>query len=121
LRILIFDDDIARSPERLIIPPSLEVRIVDRADECLELVASFRAASVFMDFHMNSSLKGDEAIRRLRAYYDKDALTIIGISSAPSLNQRMIEAGANRAIPKKDLPDALFELGLEAEEGPPIP
>ncbi len=110
MNVLIFDDDVAAGPGAYHFPDALNVRIYDRADDCLRLVSQLRPDVVLMDYHMSSSLKGEHAIRQLRIRYSIDALPIIGISSAESLNQKMMAAGANRAVVKKQLQELLLEL-----------
>jgi len=114
MKILIFDDDVAR--EKPDFPPSLAVEVFDRADDCIAAVARTKPHLILMDFHMNSPIKGGEAIQMLRAHFGDQAPEIIGISSANSLNRTMILMGATRAIPKSELHRFLLELAAEAEQ-----
>lgn len=90
----------------------IELEVHDRADDCVSLVSRRRPRYVLMDFHMRSSLKGDEAVQRLRAHFGPE-LPILGISSAPSLNQKLLLAGANRTVQKNHFGALLEELVVE--------
>lgn len=110
-RVLIFDDDLFDLRAQLA-RPSLHISLYDRADDCLTLVETWQPNVVLMDFHMRSPLKGDQAVRLLRDHFGPDLL-IIGISSAPSLNLKLLQAGANRAHQKNTLPALLEDLAEE--------
>lgn len=108
-RVLICDDDLYDVTAQLPVPAELDVQVLDRADDCVEQVLSWHPQAVLMDFHMRSALKGDEAVRLLRASCGSDLL-IVGISSASSLNHRLQQAGANFVVPKPHISSLLQEL-----------
>ena len=110
MKVLIFDDDVFDRRTDYFFPPSLEIAIYDRADQCLPLIASFAPDIVLMDFHMRTGYKGEQAVADIRRVYAPEQLPIIGISSMPDLNRRMTQVGASRAVRKSQLQSLLFEL-----------
>lgn len=123
-RVLICDDDLYDVAAQLPVPQALEIQVMDRADDCVEQVLTWQPHAVLMDFHMRSPLKGDEAVRLLRASYGQ-TLLIVGISSASSLNHRLQQAGANFVVPKPQVSSLLQELVMiipaSLEPVPPLP
>lgn len=121
-QVLIFDDDLAALPIPLPPPPGLQLHVFERADDCLALVTRLEPVAVFMDFHMKSALKGDEAVRMLRAHFGPDLL-LIGISSSPSLNRELTRAGCQLALVKgvflRDLASLGELIALWRPEGAP--
>ncbi|MCG8417109.1 MAG: response regulator [Proteobacteria bacterium] len=110
LKVAIFDDVVATRGETFNIP-GLGVDVYEHADDVVELYQHRHYDVVFMDYAMGSGRKsGAAAIRELRAAgFD---CTIVAISSDPSANDEMKEAGADRSLGKKaHLRSYLVHLG----------
>ncbi len=101
LKVMIFDDVVFARGEVFHIP-GLAVEVFAHADDSVALCTTVghEPDVVFMDFEMGRGRhSGAQAIAELRtAGYGG---RIIGISSDPVANQRMIDAGANDSLQKK--------------------
>jgi DNA-binding response OmpR family regulator len=112
MNILIFDDDVADDPAAYGVTPRLSIRVFDRADDCLALIDEYAAQLVFMDYHLRSGMKGEEAVRLIRRVWPPGTLTVVGISSSRDLNARIEAAGADESFLKPQLPERLAVLEL---------
>jgi len=101
LKVVIFDDVVAARGEVFHIP-GLAVEVFAHADDSVALcmTAGHEPDVVFMDFEMGRGRQsGAQAIADLRGAGFSGR--IIGISSDPVANQRMVDAGANESLQKK--------------------
>ncbi|ACY17306.1 response regulator [Haliangium ochraceum] len=99
LKVAIFDDVVALRGETFHIP-GMDVDVYEHADDAVEMCRACGHDVVFMDFAMGADRKrGDEAITALRA--SGFGGRIIAISSDPSANVEMRQAGADGALAKK--------------------
>jgi CheY-like chemotaxis protein len=116
LRVAVFDDVVAARSEQFHIP-GLVVDVFADADDAVATCAAVASDTgdiydyVFMDFSMGEDhTAGDDATRELRAAGFRGK--IIAISSDPSANERMREAGADDSLAKKaHLRSYLVHLG----------
>ena len=113
-RILIFDDDLAHSPDLL---EGLDAEFVYRphADQAVDDVRAVGPDLVLMDFEMGQHRTGAEAVGALREHFPAQTLRIVGISSDPRCNWRMEMAGADETVVKGGLARFLVDL-LDALE-----
>ncbi|MCS6913727.1 MAG: response regulator [Myxococcales bacterium] len=109
MKVVIFDDVLCRRQPSYSMA-GLELSFHEHADDAVEVVRRERPDVILMDFSMDSALSGAEAVARLRAASDLGPLRIVGISSDPQDNERMLAAGADDAVPKTHLRAYLHRL-----------
>ena len=104
MRVLVFDDVLfGRQPDFGGLDPEIELRFLPHADDAVSVVARERPDLVLMDYAMDEHLTGEEAVVNLRARWPRGQLSIVGISSDPHSNERMVATGADDALPKSHL------------------
>ena len=113
LRVVIFDDVVAARGETFHIP-GLNVVVHGHADAATQICLDPNREPpdvVFMDYEMGDTrCDGAEAIRELRAAGYRGR--VVAISSDPTANAKMVEAGANDSLDKKaHLRSYLVHLG----------
>jgi CheY-like chemotaxis protein len=109
LRILVFDDDLFGHQDFLAgLPGELVYR--PHADDAVAQVRAVAPDVVLMDYSMGAHLTGAQAVSLLRESYQPDELAIIGISSDPLLNARIVLAGADEAVVKMAAPRLLTAM-----------
>jgi DNA-binding NarL/FixJ family response regulator len=86
----------------------------EHADDAAQVIARERPDVVLMDFAMGEHRSGEEVIRMLRRAFTG---RIVGISSDPESNRRMVAAGADDAIPKSHLRAYLSRLDPDRPRG----
>ena len=111
MKVVVFDDVLVRRAREYEVP-SLELRFFAHADDAVEIVGRERPDVVLMDYAMDAHASGEDAIRALRAAYPRGrgVAKIVGISSDPSSNERMLAAGADDAVPKTHVKGYLSRL-----------
>lgn len=133
MKILIFDDVLVRRAHEYEIP-SLRILFFAHADDAVEVVTRERPDVVLMDYAMQARASGEEAIRALRAAFPRgngangreasgatrgassEAVPswrppkIVAISSDERSNERMLDAGADDAVPKSHVKGYLSRL-----------
>lgn len=109
MKVLIFDDELfhAQSQYRM---PGLELVFFENADDVESAVLRERPAAVLMDYSMRGRLSGADAVAALRKKALFGPLKIIGISTDVAANQRMIDVGADDALPKTHVRAYLHKL-----------
>lgn len=114
LAVAIFDDVLAARREVFHIP-GLSIAVYGHADDVLLVCAdpATSPAVLCMDYEMGAEhVNGADAIRAVRAAGYRGR--IVAMSSDPAANARMIEAGADEALPQKAmLRSFLVALGKE--------
>ena len=102
MRVVVFDDVLfTRQADFAGLGP--DFRFFEHADDAVSVVQAEHPALVLMDYAMEEHATGEEAIGALRSQWKKGQLTIVGISSDAHSNERMLAAGADKAIPKSHL------------------
>lgn len=109
LRILVFDDDLFGHQDFLAGLPG-EFVYRPHADDAVAEVRAVAPDVVLMDYSMGARLTGAQAVSLLRESFAADELAIIGISSDPLLNARIVLAGADEAVVKMEAPRLLRGL-----------
>src|SRR5690349_10164349 len=102
MRVLVFDD-ILYHRQSDFSEVGLDLRFYEHADDAIEVVAAEQPDVVLMDYSMEEHASGDEAVIALRSRWPRGELKIIGISSDSHSNRRMVESGADDAVPKSHL------------------
>lgn len=120
LKVMLFDDELAQQPGPYRMS-GLSLRCFAHADDAVQLVAAELPDVVLMDYSMGAMLSGAAAVAKLRALSLGQAtsgpargtrrrLRIVAISSDPANNQRMLDAGADDAVPKSHVRAYLHKL-----------
>ncbi len=110
MKVLIFDDVLVRRSREYQLP-DLDVTFYAHADDAVEIVRRERPDVVLMDYAMQARASGEEAIRALRAAFARGGgVRIVAISSDEGSNERMLEAGADDAVPKSHVKGYLSRL-----------
>jgi CheY-like chemotaxis protein len=113
MKILIFDDVLIRRQDTYRVE-GMDLVFVEHADDAAQVIAREQPDLVMMDFAMGEHRSGEEVIRTLRRAFGGK---IVGISSDPESNRRMVVAGADDAIPKTHLRAYLSRLDPERVGG----
>jgi len=113
--ILVFDDDLVGRPDYL---ESLPAEFVYRAnaDDALADIAAVQPVMVFMDYSMNGTMDGAQAVQVIRKVYPFAQLPIIGISSDVRMNRQMLMVGASDSAPKASLVERFGDLLVLLED-----
>jgi CheY-like chemotaxis protein len=106
VKVLIFDDVIVRRADDYRVD-GLQLLFYEHGDDAPTVVAKERPDLVMMDFAMGEHRSGEEVIRLIRQGFDG---RIVAISSDAASNRRMVEAGADDAVPKTHLRAYLSRL-----------
>ncbi len=112
MKVLVFDDVLVRRSREYQLP-DLDVTFYAHADDAVEIVRRERPDVVLMDYAMQARASGEEAIRALRAAVPRASrclVKIVAISSDEVSNERMLEAGADDAVPKSHVKGYLSRL-----------
>lgn len=111
MKVVIFDDELSERPALYRIP-GIELSLVPHADDAVALATRERPDVVLMDFAMYGESSGAEAVAALRAWCSRSQrqLYIVAISNDAASNQRMLEAGADDAVPKTHVRGYLQKL-----------
>jgi CheY-like chemotaxis protein len=115
MKVVIFDDELVeRAPFYRM--PGVELALFPHADDAAAVVRRERPDVVLMDFAMNARRTGAEAIAELLTLRKEAPLMlfIVAISTDDAANQRMLDAGADDAVPKSHVRGYLHKL-LEKE------
>jgi CheY-like chemotaxis protein len=113
LRVIVFDDVLVRRAREYEVP-NLELTFYAHADDAVDIVGRERPDVVLMDYSMDAHASGEEAVRALRAAFRRGGgIKIVAISSDERSNERMLEAGADDAIPKTHVKGYLSRLGKQ--------
>jgi DNA-binding NarL/FixJ family response regulator len=111
MRVLVFDDDLAKTPSVLDGIEDVEVILVGHPERAVELVVVHDPDVVCMDFAFRGRARsGAAAIAELRRTWDHRELYIVGISRDSPSNARLRAPGANDVVRKDLLRTALAEL-----------
>ena len=102
MRVVVFDD-ILFNRQQDYHGLGLDLRFYEHADQAIDVVVAEAPDLVLMDYAMEEHLTGEEAIALLRGRWPRGQLRIVGISSDPHSNQRMVASGADDAVPKSHL------------------
>jgi CheY-like chemotaxis protein len=94
--------------------PGIELQFYSHADDAAQVVTRERPDVVLMDYVMHDHASGEDAIRAIRSTSGRLA-RIIAISSDERHNERMIDAGADDALPKTHVKGYLSRLARAAE------
>ncbi len=111
MKVIVFDDVLVRRAHEYEVP-DLELKFYAHADEAVAVVQSERPDVVLMDYAMQARTSGEEAIRALRAAFPRGngGAKIVAISSDERSNERMLDAGADDAVPKSHVKGYLSRL-----------
>ena len=110
MKVIVFDDVLVRRAREYEVP-NLELRFFAHADDAVEVVGRERPDVVLMDYAMDDHANGEDAIRALRGAYARGSgAKLVGISSDPHSNERMLLAGADDAVPKTHVKGYLSRL-----------
>jgi CheY-like chemotaxis protein len=109
MKIIVFDDVLAKRQSEYAVP-ELDVQFYPDADDAVAVVARERPDLVLMDYAMDAEASGEDAIRALRAAIKKGGVKIVAISSDERSNERMLDAGADDALPKSHVKGYLSRL-----------
>jgi CheY-like chemotaxis protein len=101
MKAIIFDDELILRPAHYRIP-GIELTLLPHADQAVAVARRERPDVVLMDFTMHAERSGAEAVAALCELRDRQGLDlfIVAISTDPAANQRMLDAGADDAVPK---------------------
>ena len=119
MKVIVFDDVLYRRAAEYEVP-DLEVQFHAHADDAVAVVTRERPDVVLMDYSMQARASGEDAVRALRAAFPRGAgAKIVAISSDERSNERMLDAGADDALPKTHVKGYLSRLArLAASEEP---
>ncbi|MCK6526088.1 hypothetical protein L6R50_00505 [Myxococcota bacterium] len=120
LRVVVFDDLLAVGALAEEVPPDVDLRLYDRADDAVAVVRDARPDLVLMDYEMNGLVAGDAAVRALRAAMG-GSLAILAISASTRGNQRMLAEGADGVVPKTQVGAFLRARAARARGGARAP
>jgi CheY-like chemotaxis protein len=110
VKVIVFDDVLIRRAHEYEVP-NLDLKFFAHADDAVEIVGRLKPDVVLMDYAMDARASGEEAIRALRAAFPRGGgARIIAISSDEGSNERMLDAGADDAIPKTHVKGYLSRL-----------
>lgn len=101
MKAFIFDDEL-HERQALYRIPGIELSFFPHADQAVAVTRRARPDVVLMDFTMHAEQSGADAVTALRKLRERESLTlhIVAISADVAANQRMLEAGADDAVPK---------------------
>ena len=108
---IIFDDELAERPAPYRIP-GMELSFFPHADNAVMVARRERPDVVLMDFAMHADRSGADAVTALRDLREREGLPlhIVAISTDTESNQRMLDAGADDAVPKTHVRGYLEKL-----------
>ena len=113
MKVLVFDDVLVRRASEYEVP-HLTLKFFAHADDAVEVVGRERPDVVLMDYAMDAQHSGEDAIRALRATYPRGGgAKIVAISSDQRSNERMLDAGADDAVPKSHVKAYLSRLAKQ--------
>jgi len=113
MKVIVFDDELSK-PGALSLKtgsaatkptgqmPPIEILCCPHADEAATIVERERPDVVLMDYAMHAEHSGAEAVSILHALRKRGGplFLLVAISADPAANQRMLDAGADDAVPK---------------------
>lgn len=102
MRVVVFDD-VLFTRQQDYAGIGCELHFYEHADEAVRVVADAQPDMVLMDYAMEEHITGEEAITALRERWPRGQLRIVGISSDALSNERLLQAGADDAVPKSHL------------------
>lgn len=109
MKVVLFDDVVFRLQPRYRIA-GLELSFYENADDVVEVLLRERPDVVLMDFVMDAARSGAEAVAAIRRDPRLATVRIVAISSDRDSNQRLLQAGADDAVPKTHLRGYLRRL-----------
>lgn len=111
MRAVIFDDELSERQAAYRIA-GISLAFFPHADDAVAVTLRERPDVVLMDFTMHADRSGAEAIAALRALQKSAAprLLLVAISNDEVANARMLEAGADDAVPKTHVRGYLEKL-----------
>jgi CheY-like chemotaxis protein len=108
VKVIVFDDVLVRRQGEYA-TPGLELTFYQHADDAVQVVTRERPDVVLMDYAMPDHASGLDAIVALRGALGRGT-RIVAISSDERHNQRMLDAGADDALPKTHVRGYLSRL-----------
>lgn len=111
MRVVIFDDELSERQAAYRIA-GIRLAFFPHADDAVAVTLRERPDVVLMDFTMHANRSGAEAIAALRALQEPATprLLLVAISNDEAANARMLEAGADDAVPKTHVRGYLEKL-----------
>jgi CheY-like chemotaxis protein len=93
-------------------PPPIEIACWPHADESVAIVERERPDVVLMDYTMHAERSGAEAVAALHVLREHGGpqFLLVAISADEAANQRMLDAGADDAVPKTHVRGYLQKL-----------